>query len=188
MTDIRILGVSGSLRKASYNTALLRAAAQALPAGFALEVYAGLGEIPHYNEDLDVDPAPEPVARLRQAIADADGILIATPEFNGAMPGVLKDAIDWASRPFPDNCLKGRPIAVIGASVTMFGAVWAQGVTRKALELAGADVLTDELPVCEVHTVLAEAGTLTGPELQTRLEDLVASFAARLETGRTFSR
>src|SRR6516164_8753219 len=120
---LRILGISGSLRRGSHNTNLLRAAAELLPPGVELEVYDGLRELPPYDPDLDVDPAHPAVARLRDDIAAADGVLIATPEYNGSIPGVLKNALDWASRPFPDNALRGRPIAVLGASTGLFGAV-----------------------------------------------------------------
>ena len=137
---MRILGISGSLRRDSHNTSLLRAAAMSLPSGVELELFDGLGDLPHYNADIDEDPAPEAVAHLREAIADADGVLIATPEFNGSIPGVLKNALDWASRPFPDNALRGMPVAVVGASTGLFGAVWAQAEVRKVLETIGADV------------------------------------------------
>ena len=122
----RILGISGSLRRESHNTNLLRAAAEALPPGMELEVFDGLRDLPPYDADVDVEPANFAVARLRQAIDEADGVLIATPEYNGSIPGVLKNALDWASRPFPDNPLRGKPVAVVGASTGLFGAVWAQ--------------------------------------------------------------
>src|SRR3954465_13081095 len=141
MPAIRILGISGSLRSGSHNTALLRAAALSLPPEAELEVYDGLRDLPHYDADLDVEPADPSVARLRDAIADADGVLIATPEFNGSIPGALKNALDWASRPFPDSALKGKPVAVVGASTGLFGAVWAQAEVRKVLGASGARVL-----------------------------------------------
>ena len=133
LTTLRILGISGSLRQGSHNTTLLRAAASALPRGVELELYDGLRALPPYDADRDVEPAPPAVAQLRAAIARADGVMIATPEFNGSIPGVLKNALDWASRPFPDNALRGKPVAVIGASTGLFGAVWAQAETRKVL-------------------------------------------------------
>jgi chromate reductase len=106
---MRILGISGSLRRDSHNTSPLRAAAMSLPSGVELELFDGLGDLPHYNADIDDDLAPQAVVHLREAIAGADGVLIATPEFNGSIPGVLKNALDWASRPFPDNALRGMP-------------------------------------------------------------------------------
>ena len=179
MASIRILGISGSLRRGSHNTSLLRAAARSLPPGVDLELYVGLADLPHYNEDLDHEPVPAAVARLRGAIAGADGLLIATPEYNGSTPGVLKNAVDWASRPFPDNAVKGKPVAVIGASTSLFGAVWAQAETRKALQIAGADVLEGEVPVGQAHVAFTSDGDLTEPEIQSVLGDLVGVLAAR---------
>lgn len=176
---MKILGVSGSLRRGSHNTALLRAAANALPSGVELEVYEGLGDLPHYDADLDVEPAHEDVARLREAIADADGVLIATPEFNGSIPGVLKNALDWASRPFPDNSLKGKPVAVVGASTGLFGAAWAQAEVRKVLGIIGADTLTNELPVGQAHTAFGEDGNLLDAELREALDELLGVLASR---------
>src|SRR3954447_11941726 len=122
---MKILGLSGSLRQGSHNSSLLRAAARALPHGAELEVFDGLRDLPLYDEDLDVEPAPDSVQRLRDAITSADGPLIATPEHNGTSPAAPKSGIDWASRPFPDSGVRGRPAAVIGASTGLFGAVWA---------------------------------------------------------------
>lgn len=176
---IRILGISGSLRRGSHNTDLLRAAAQSLPPGVDLEIYDGLAELPHYNEDLDVEPIPEAAARLRRTLGSADGLLIATPEYNGSVPGVLKNAIDWASRPFPDNVLKGKPAAVMGASTGLFGAVWAQAETRKALQIAGADVLDNEVPVGQAHTAFTTQGGLSDPDIQSALDELVGVLLTR---------
>jgi chromate reductase len=180
MPAIRILGLSGSLRSGSHNTALLRAAALSLPSGAELEVYDGLRDLPPYDADLDVEPQHEEVARLRAAIADADGVLIATPEFNGSIPGVLKNALDWASRPFPDSALRGKPVAVVGASTGLFGAVWAQAETKKVLGIIGADVLDGELPVGQASGAFGEDGRLVEPELHTALEELVGVLAARV--------
>src|SRR5919201_5355947 len=168
-----ILGLPGSLPRDSHNTSLLRAAAMSLPPGVELELYDELGELPNYNADLDDEPPLESVARLREAIADADGILIATPEFNGSIPGVLKNALDWASRPFPDNALRGQPVAVIGASTGLFGAVWAQAETRKVLGVIGADVIDQELPVGQADAAFAEDGGLLDGGQRAVLEDLV---------------
>ena len=180
MSTIRILGISGSVRSGSHNTSLLRAAAQSLPSGVELEVYDGLRDLPAYDADLDVDPAPESVTKLRDAIAGADGVLIATPEFNGSIPGVLKNALDWASRPFPDNALRGKPTMVVGASTGLFGAVWAQAETRKVLGVIGADVLDGELPVGQAHGAFGDDGHLLEPDLRTALEELLGVLAARV--------
>jgi chromate reductase len=176
---MRILGISGSLRRDSHNTSLLRAAAVSLPPGVELELFDGLGDLPHYNADIDEDPAPEAVVRLREAIAEADGVLIATPEFNGSIPGALKNALDWASRPFPDNALRGRPVAVVGASTGLFGAVWAQAEVRKVLETIGADVIDSELPVGQAHAAFGDDGHLTDGGMGDALERLVGLLAAR---------
>ncbi len=176
---LRILGISGSLRQGSHNTNLLRAAADLLPPGAQLEIFDGLRDIPPYDADRDVEPAHPAIARLREAIASADAVLIATPEFNGSMPGLLKNALDWASRPFPDNALRGKPVAVIGASTGLFGAVWAQAETRKVLGIIGADVIEHELPVGQAETAFAETGELMEAEQQQLLADLVRVLAAR---------
>jgi chromate reductase len=175
----RILGISGSLREGSHNTGLLRAAARVLPPGVELDVFDGLRELPPYDADRDIDPADPAVAHLRKAIASADGVVIATPEFNGSIPGVLKNALDWASRPFPDNALRGKPVAVIGASTGLFGAVWAQAETRKVLGVIGADVIDHELPVGQAEAAFAEDGGLLDPEQHESLAELVDVLAAR---------
>jgi len=177
---MRILGLSGSLRRDSHNTSLLRAAAMALPPGVELELFDGLADLPHYDADLDVDPAPVSVEGLREAIADADGVLIATPEYNGSIPSALKNALDWASRPFPDNALRGKPVAVVGASTGMFGAVWAQAEVRKVLKTIGADVLDGELPVPHAHVAFGDDGTLADGGMHGALEELVMLLAARM--------
>ena len=180
---LRILGISGSLREGSHNTSLLRAAANLLPPGVELEIYDSLRELPPYDADRDVEPADPAVARLREAIAATDGVLIATPEFNGSIPGVLKNAIDWASRPFPENALRGKPVAVIGASTGLFGAVWAQADTRKILGIVGADVIDQELPVGQAETAFADDGRLLDAEQRAALAGLVAVLAARAGAG-----
>jgi chromate reductase len=170
---MRVLGISGSLRRDSHNTRLLRAAAETLPPGVELELFDGLADLPPYNEDADTDPCAEPVDRLRRAIADADALLIATPEYNASIPGVLKNAIDWASRPFPENVLRDRPVAVVGASTGLFGAVWAQAELRKVLHHAGARVVDRELPVGLAAGAFAEDGSLADFEQERQLAELV---------------
>ena len=170
---MRILAISGSGRRHSHNTGLLRAAARALPPGAELELFDGLLEIPPYCEDADVDPAPAAVERLRNEIAAADALLIATPEYNASIPGVLKNALDWASRPFPDNVLRDKPVAVMGASTGLFGAVWAQAELRKVLHHTGARVVDEELPVGLAAHAFTDAGELVDAELRQRLVELV---------------
>jgi chromate reductase len=170
---MRVLAISGSFRRDSHNGGLLRAAARALPPGVELEVFDGLAAIPPYCEDADLDPAPEAVERLRERIAASDALLIATPEYNASIPGVLKNAIDWASRPFPDNSLRDKPVAVIGASTGLFGAVWAQAELRKVLSHTGARVLDEELPVGLAADAFTAAGELADAELRQRLAELL---------------
>jgi len=172
---MRVLGISGSLRAASLNRRLLLAAAAALPPGAELELFDGLAAVPPYDEDADVDPPHPAVARLRAAIAGADALLIATPEYNASVPGQLKNALDWASRPFPGNALQGRPTAVVGASTGLFGAVWAQAELRKALATAGARVIDEELPVGQAHDAFDDEGLLADPGLQAALAAIVAA-------------
>src|SRR3954469_23393713 len=136
---MQILGTAGSLRRGSHNRRLLRAAGRALPPGADLLEWDGLAGLPAFNEDEETAP-PEPVRAFLADIESADALLIATPEYNASVPGALKNALDWASRPFPANVLRDKPIALAGASTGMFGAVWAQAELRKVLHTAGARV------------------------------------------------
>jgi chromate reductase, NAD(P)H dehydrogenase (quinone) len=176
---MRVLAISGSLRAASHNTALLREAARLAPEDLEFELYEGLELLPPYNEDRDTDePAPE-VVRLRQQIADADAVLFSTPEYNGTLPGQLKHAVDWASRPYGQaSSLWGKPVAVIGASVTDYGALWAQDHLRKALGIAGARVLDEELAVGKAQHRFSPGGTLNDVETRERLAEIVAGLTA----------
>jgi len=169
---MRVLAISGSLRRDSHNSRLLRMAAELAPPPAELELFEGLRDVPPYDEDDDVAPAPEPVRRLRQAIADADALLIATPEYNSSLPGQLKNAIDWASRPFPDNVLRNKPVAVIGASTGSFGAVWAQAEARKVLSSTGARVIDVELPVAAADAAF-DGDRLADEELHRRLVEIL---------------
>jgi len=179
---MRVLGLSGSLRRDSHNRALLRAAAAALPSGAELVEWDRIAELPAYDEDLDAAsaPTPEPVRALREAIAAADAVLIATPEYNASLPGALKNALDWASRPHASNPLRGRPAAVIGASTGLFGAVWAQAEARKVLQTIGADVLDRELPVGQAHDAFDASGRLRDADLAAALEELVGALVAKV--------
>jgi chromate reductase len=185
---MKVLGISGSLRRDSHNSALLRAAAELLPPPVELEVFDGLKAVEPYDEDDDHGPGPVGARRLREAIESADAILIATPEYNSSLPGQLKNALDWASRPKGDNALWGKPAAVVGASTGMFGAVWSQAELRKALGASGARVLDAELPVGHAHEAFTADGRLEDAGLRDRyaeiLDELVslAEQAGRVET------
>jgi chromate reductase len=170
-----ILGLCGSLRQASHNRKLLRAAGRELPDDVEFQVYERLAELPGYSEDLT---PPEPVAVLRRAIATADAVLIATPEYNSSIPGLLKNALDWASRPWPDNCLRGKPAAVIGTSLGRYGAVWAQAETRHVLDAIGARVIEEELPVGQVESAFDSDGRLRDPDLRAQLTGLLGELLA----------
>src|SRR6201991_5137888 len=169
---MRILGISGSLRRGSHNRKLLRAAGALLPPGVELTEWDGLAGLPAFDEDLE-DTPPQPVQDFFAAIEAVDAILIATPEYNASLPGALKNAIDWASRPFPENVLRNKPAAVIGASTGLFGAVWAQAEVRKTLKASGAHVLESELPVGMADFAFADDGSLADPELTQRLQDVL---------------
>jgi chromate reductase len=178
---MRILGLSGSLRRGSHNRKLLRAAGAALPPGAVLAEWDGLASLPAFDEDLEAAP-PAAVTDFFAAISEADAILIATPEYNASLPGALKNAIDWASRPFPDNVLRDKPAAVMGASTGLFGAVWAQAEVRKTLRASGAHVLEEELPVSMADTAFTDDGELADPELTERLRDLVDALAREVRS------
>ena len=172
---MRVLGISGSLRGGSHNAQLLRAAAAELPPGASFALFEGLMAVTPYSEDLDRDPAPAGAAALRAAIADADALVIATPEYNSSIPGQLKNALDWASRPLATNVLRSRPVAVVGASSGVFGAVWAQAEVRKVLGAIGARVLDEELPVGQAHEAFAADGSLRDPVLREQLAGVIAA-------------
>jgi chromate reductase len=161
---MRILAVSGSLREGSFNTSLLRAALEAAPDGVELELWEGLGELPLYDEDFEAD-APESVRRLREDWAAADAILFATPEYNGSVPGGLKNAIDWASRPKLEGVLRNKTVAVVGASTGQFGALWAQQDLKRILGVAGARVVGTEIPVSRAHERFDSEGRLLDGEV-----------------------
>jgi chromate reductase len=175
---MKVLGISGSLRSDSHNTALLRAAAKLLPGNFELELWDGLKAVPPYDEDDDVEPAPAAVADLRDAIAGADAILFATPEYNQSVPGQLKNALDWASRPFATNPLRNKPAAVVGASKGAFGAVWAQAELRKVLAATGARVVDADVAVGHAHERFGPDGRLADESLREQLAEVVEALVA----------
>jgi chromate reductase, NAD(P)H dehydrogenase (quinone) len=155
---MKILAVSGSLRAGSHNTELLRLAAASAPEGAEIELWEGIGDLPPYDQDLEDDvELPESVRRLREDWRAADAILFSTPEYNGSVPGGLKNAVDWASRPRGIAPLTNKTVAVVGASTGRFGALWAQQDLRRILGIAGARVVGDELPVAKAHEGFDEA-------------------------------
>jgi chromate reductase, NAD(P)H dehydrogenase (quinone) len=176
---MRVLGISGSLRRDSHNTRLLLLAGRLLPPGAQLELYEGLKEIPPYDADDD-EHAPAAVADLRAAIERADAILIATPEYNGSISGVLKNALDWASRPARESVLRNKPVAVMGATTGMFGAVWAQAETRKVLSTIGARVIDREVPVARAQYAWEHDDRLA-PELEAEIGGVLAELVAEVQ-------
>jgi len=175
---MKILAVSGSLRRDSHNTQLLRAAVEAAPEGVEVELWAGLGDLPLYDQDLDATEPIESVRRLREAWGAADAILFSTPEYNGSVPGGLKNAIDWASRPVRESALTNQTASVIGSSPGQFGAMWAQQDLRRILGLAGARVVGDELPVARANERFDHEGRLLDAELLERLRLVLATLAS----------
>jgi chromate reductase len=179
---MRILGISGSLRRESHNTRVLAGARRLLGPGVELELFDALAEIPPFNEDEE-HSAPPAVVALKAAIAGADAVLIATPEYNGSIPGQLKNALDWASRPAAASPLRGKPAAVVGASTSLFGAVWAQAELRKVLQTIGARVVDRELPIPQALETLGEDGlprdAQAREQLATTLDELIELAAAR---------
>jgi chromate reductase, NAD(P)H dehydrogenase (quinone) len=175
---LRVLAINGSLRHGSHNGALLRAAAELLPPDVEFTELTGLAHVPAYSEGEDICPPPVAVAALRGALVAADAVLISTPEYNSSIPGQLKNALDWASRPFPDNALRDKSAAVVGASTGMFGAVWAQAELRKVLQTIGARVVDRELAVPHAHERFDAAGRLVDSELREELSDLLLALVA----------
>lgn len=177
---MRVLGISGSLRRDSHNTELLRAAATLLPSGVEFELYDGLKEIPPYVED-DESETPPAVTDLRERIAAADAVLIATPEYNHSIPGTLKNALDWVSRPLSTNTLRNKPVAVIGASTGMFGAVWAQAELRKVAAAIGARVIDRELPVPMANEIVRDWEKLESSGTHSLLVGILAELLAEAQ-------
>ena len=170
---MHVLGVCGSLRRDSFNRRLLVAAAKEMSDIVVFELFDRIAEIPPYNEDTEAGRTPAAVTALRGAIAGAHAVVIATPEYNASVPGVLKNAVDWASRPYPDSALRGKPVMVIGASVTDFGATLAQADLRRILKAIGAHVLEEELPVRQAHEAFSTDGELKDSPLRAKLANMV---------------
>jgi chromate reductase len=174
---MRVLGIVGSLRADSHNRRLLRAAADELPPDTELVPFEALKAVEPFDEtdEHETGGGMPGADALISAIRAADAVLFVTPEYNGSIPGVLKNAVDWASRPTPaTSALANKPVAVIGASTSMFGAVWAQAELRKALGLAGARVLDQELAVPTAHEAFKDDGRLARGATRRRLREILA--------------
>jgi chromate reductase, NAD(P)H dehydrogenase (quinone) len=179
---MKVLAISGSLRRDSLNTRLLRAAAELAPSGVEVELLdpSVIKELPIYDQDDDGTTPPVAARRLRGSIRLADAILVSTPEYNGSIPGGLKNAVDWASRPFPDNAWRDKPVAVIGASTGAFGAVWSQAELRKVLSAIGARVVDAEVAVGHAPTRFDEDGRLVDENLLGDLEETIGTLVAEV--------
>jgi chromate reductase, NAD(P)H dehydrogenase (quinone) len=173
---MKVLAISGSLRRDSLNTRLLKASAGLLPPGSELELFERLAEIAPYSEDDEHSPPPAVVA-LKDTIASADAVLFATPEYNGSIPGQLKNALDWVSRPRASTPLAGKAVAVVGASKGIFGAVWAQAELRKVLSTIGARVLERDLPIAQAHEALDDDGLPSDPDARRALQEILSELA-----------
>jgi NAD(P)H-dependent FMN reductase len=179
MADVKILALVGSLRAASINRQLAELAAEAAPEGVAVTVFDGLGDLPFYNEDIDNENVPTSVVALRKAAGEADAALVVTPEYNGSIPGVLKNAIDWLSRPFGNSALKGKPAAVIGGSFGQYGGVWAHDETRKSFGIAGPRIVED-LTLSVPFKSLDGKHPRENAEVVASLRDIVGKLAAEV--------
>ena len=177
---MRILAISGSLRADSYNSALARAAAELVPDGVELELYEELASLPHYDQDLDQAGTEPPLAvrDLRRRIEDADALLVVTPEYNGSVPGVLKNALDWASARHRGTSLASKTVAVAGATTGQYGAIWAQQDLRRVLGIAGARVIEGEFPLSRAQDAFDDDGRLRNPLHEARLGEHLAALVA----------
>jgi len=175
---MHILAISGSLRRDSNNTALLRALREEAPNGVDVELWTGLKEIPPYDGDDDVVPGPAAVEAFRSLVREADAVFFATPEYNSSIPGALKNALDWASRPLATNAFRNKPVAVIGSSAGAFGGVWAAAELRKVLGAMGARVTEVELAVGHAHEKLGEDGRLADEDVRDGLREALDTLLA----------
>ncbi|CAL9283413.1 MULTISPECIES: NAD(P)H-dependent oxidoreductase [Streptomyces] len=174
--SVRILALVGSLRAGSHNRQLAEAAVKLAPEGAEVDLFEGLAEIPFYNEDIDVEGSvPAAAARLREAANTADGLILFTPEYNGTIPAVLKNAIDWLSRPYGAGALTGKPVAVVGTAFGQYGGVWAHDETRKSVGVAGGKVLEDvKLSIPGSVTRFAETHPADDAEVAAQLTEVIA--------------
>ena len=180
MTEKTVLVLVGSLRAASTNRQLAETAVAHAPEGLSLSLYEGHGELPLYNEDIDVEGSlPAAVVEFRAALAAVDALLVVTPEHNGTVPANLKNAIDWSSRPYGEAAIVGKPVAVIGTAFGQFGGVWAQDETRKSFGIAGAKVLEDVTLAIPGSVVrFAEVHPKDDAEVVAKLAEVVSAVVA----------
>jgi NAD(P)H-dependent FMN reductase len=184
VAEIKILALVGSLRAASINRKIAELAVAVAPDGVTITIFEGLAELPFYNEEIDDSMTPgapslAPVAALRAAAADADAALVVTPEYNGSIPAVIKNAIDWLSRPFGDGALKDKPLAVIGGSMGQYGGVWAHDETRKSFGIAGARVV-EGIKLSVPFRNLDGKAPAEDAELSANVRDVVGKLAAEI--------
>jgi chromate reductase len=177
---VRILAVSGSLRSDSNSSALLRALREEAPAGVEIEIWQGLKEIPPYDADDDVSPGPTTVEAFRELVREVDGVFFATPEYNSSVPGALKNALDWASRPVATNAFRNKPVAVIGSSAGAFGGVWAAAELRKVLAAMGARVAEAELAVGHAHEKFGDDGLLADDDVREGLREALGTLLSQV--------
>jgi len=184
VSETKVLALVGSLRGASINRQIAELATEVAPDGIVVTIFEGLGDLPFYNEEIDdvmnaEAPALAPVAALRAAAAEADAALVVTPEYNGSYPAVIKNAIDWLSRPFGDGALKGKPLAVIGGSFGQYGGVWAHDDTRKSFGIAGARVV-DAVKLSVPFKTLSGQHPREHAEVSANVLDAVGKLAAEV--------
>jgi NAD(P)H-dependent FMN reductase len=174
--SVRILALVGSLRAGSTNRQLAEATVKLAPEGVDITIYEGLADIPFYNEDIDIEGSvPAAAAKLRAAVGGVDALLLFSPEYNGTMPGVLKNAIDWLSRPYGAGALSGKPVAVVGTAFGQYGGVWAHDDARKSVGIAGGTVVEDiKLSIPGSLTRFAELHPSDDAEVNGQLNDVLA--------------
>jgi chromate reductase, NAD(P)H dehydrogenase (quinone) len=180
---LEIAAITGSLRAGSWARSLARAAVDHLPSDVGLTIWDGLGSVPGFNEDLESETAPSGVADMRQLIEECDALLIVTPEYNMSIPGVLKNALDWVSRPYGQSPLIGKPVAVVGTSPLPSGGASALSDVGKLVSLIGAHMVESDLAIGLVHTRFDEEGRISDPALAVRIGELLAKVADAADLG-----
>ena len=170
---MKILAISGSLRQNAYSTLLARSAVELTAEGVELTVFEGLDSIPGFDQDLEPDHVPDPVQYLRRQIAEADALLVVTPEYNASIPGALKNAIDWASRPTGSSALMGKPTAIVSSSPSPFGGAWANQHVRKVFSITGTPVAETELAIGKVDGRFSPDGELADRDTRDQISSLL---------------